>query len=164
MEGSEGEEFLRVLRVPRTPIVDEMSGMGTRLWGTFIAEGALTNLVEPTLGVSSDHLTTDAYSSPLPVAQYKLVVTPYLPEEKNKLCFGCIGQGRSICLNIDCKTAHRGSKLEVKSGEAFVLKSKGAGFFTPRITTDSINPVTIQVWLREPTSLSEWTEVLRLAE
>ena len=45
-----------------------------------------------------------------------------------------------------------------------MLKSKGAALFTPRITTDSIDPVTIQVWLREPMTLSEWTEVFRLTE
>ena len=124
MEDSDDDEFLRTLRTARSPIADEMPDLGARLGDTFIAESALTNPMQPTLGVASVPLTTGASSSPLPVSRYKLFVTPYLPEEKNRLCFSLIGQGRSICLNIDCKIAHRGTKLEVKSGEAFVLQSK----------------------------------------
>ena len=52
----------------------------------------------------------------------------------------------------------------MRPGEVFVFKTKGAGFFAPRISTEAIDTNTIQAWMREPMTLVEWTEVFRLAE
>ena len=69
MEAETDEEFLRAMKSPRPPITDEISDIGTRLGDTFIAEGSLTNPLDPTEGVASVPYTTGASTSPLPVSR-----------------------------------------------------------------------------------------------
>ena len=120
------------MRAPRTPLKEDITNIEATLGDTFISESSNVKTIETTLENVSVPLITGMFSSdlprtsssPSPVLRYKSCVTPNLLEQMDKLCFDFIAQGWSIYLNQDCTTAHRGSKLEVEPGDAFVLKHK----------------------------------------
>ena len=67
MQEDTDEEFLKVTMAPRILIADEMADIGSRLGDTFIAEGALTNTLGPTLEVVYAPFTTSVSSSSSPI-------------------------------------------------------------------------------------------------
>ena len=118
---------------------------------------------------TSDNLmsgTSDAVSlSSVDKKKYKLFCAPSRTSGCDQLCRQFIGQGSTICINVDCKTVHRGrtrEKANVDMDQLFVLKSKGVVFSEPTVTA-LVNPKLLETWMSEHKTLSEWVEVFSLA-
>ena len=80
---------------------------------------------------TSDNLmsgTSDAVSlSSVDKKKYKLFCAPSRTSGCDQLCRQFIGQGSTICINVDCKTVHRGGtreKANVDMDQLFVLKAR----------------------------------------
>jgi len=95
--------------------------------------------------------------------KYSLFITPSSQEELDRYCFSAVGYGSTVCLKRECKTSHRGARIEVKTDEAYVMKTAKEGFLIPTTSTTLYSESIIDAWKREPVTINGWMEIFDLA-
>ena len=86
--------------------------------------------------------------------KYSLFITPSSQEELDRYCFSAVGYGSTVYLKRECKTSHRGARIEVKTDEAYVMKTAKEGFLIPTTSTTLYSESIIDAWKREPVTIN----------
>ena len=68
-----------------------------------------------------------------------------------------------MCLKKNCKTSHRGVRIEVKTDKAYVMKIAKEGFLIPTTFITLYSESILDVWKREPVTLHGWMFFFYLA-
>ena len=80
--------------------------------------------------------------------RYKLFCAPVLSRDCHALCRSYIGQGSTVCLNLNYNVVHQGedkSKIKVLPEQLFVQKSKGVVFNEPTLMA-VVEPELLETW------------------
>ena len=89
--------------------------------------------------------------------KYKLFVCPEMME-CDKLCKTFIGQGTTVCMNVNCLINHRQKKvMSVVEGQLFVTKIKDAVFAEPTFD-EAIDDAVLDNWKNLSLTIAQWRE------
>ena len=101
----------------------------------------------------SPALSTSDYGN----KKYKLFVCPEAME-CDKLCKTFIGQGTTVCMNLDCLKNHRQKRIiSVDENQLFVSKSKDIVFAEPTLS-EPINFEVLLEWKSLSLTIGQWRE------
>ena len=89
--------------------------------------------------------------------KYKLFVCSEVIE-CIKLCKTFIGQGTTVCMNVNCIKNHRQKRMmSVEEGQLFVSKGKDVVFAEPTLI-DPVDEVVLDEWKSLSLTVSQWRE------
>ena len=90
-----------------------------------------------------------------------------LPTESEKLfaiCGKAIGTGgTTVCVEVGCRTGHRGKRVVLTPGDLHVKKSPKVIFLQPKLLKYQLSDSVLTQWMKKPESLESWVELFHFA-
>lgn len=75
-------------------------------------------------------------------------------------CFRTIGEGATFCTAVNCKTQHKGSRLDLVCGCAFIKgAAKNSAFVDPYVNLSHVEDTLADDWLVSAKSKEEWKDL-----